>query len=506
MEISRRRLFRDSIGAGAALTLGAAAGGLRIPQPAQAASANDGHALGFRSLTDEISLPGIPVDGRIPPWLEGVLLRNGPGLFEIGEQKLNHWFDGLAMLHAFAFAGGRVSYANRFLQTSAYKAYRREGVMKYAEFGTDPCRQIFSGVSTIPVIGKIPNANVSIERLAGQFRALTELPVPVSFDPHNLRTLGVDVELPQGRMGTAHPHHDPRTRERFSYEIELVPPAGLRIVSERNGRRRELAWIPDDRPGYLHSFGLTDRFVVVFVQPWEFDLATFLSPDGGPIVKSFQWDGSQPARILLVDRKQGGVAETFELDPAFVFHHINSFEDGDDVVIDVCAHEDASIVDALYLKNLRKPGPSVPQAVPRRLTVRPGRPKVHSRELADGNIELPRTDYATVNGRPYRYAYGVGVRNPRRSGFVDRVAKLDIKLGEQSFWQERGSFPGEPVFARRPGSTREDDGVLLSVVLDAGRKTSFLLVLDARDMSELARASVPHHIPFGFHGVHAARG
>ena len=25
-------------------------------------------------------------------------------------------------------------------------------------------------------------------------------------------------------------------------------------------------------------------------------------------------------------------------------------------------------------------------------------------------------------------------------------------------------------------------------------------VPDARDMSEIARASVPHHIPFGFHG------
>jgi carotenoid cleavage dioxygenase-like enzyme len=26
-------------------------------------------------------------------------------------------------------------------------------------------------------------------------------------------------------------------------------------------------------------------------------------------------------------------------------------------------------------------------------------------------------------------------------------------------------------------------------------------VLDARTFSELARATVPHHIPFGFHGL-----
>jgi beta,beta-carotene 9',10'-dioxygenase len=28
-------------------------------------------------------------------------------------------------------------------------------------------------------------------------------------------------------------------------------------------------------------------------------------------------------------------------------------------------------------------------------------------------------------------------------------------------------------------------------------------VLDARDLSERARADVPHHIPFGFHGQFA---
>ncbi|MCB0876497.1 MAG: carotenoid oxygenase family protein [Solirubrobacterales bacterium] len=503
MEVNRRRLLRDGLGAGAALTLGAAVRSLPVPE-ATAAKPRAPHALGFRSLTDEVRLPDVPVDGRVPRWLSGVLLRNGPGLFEIGETKLNHWFDGLAMLHAFAFADGRVSYANRFLQSSAYKAYRREGIMKYSEFGTDPCRAIFSGVSTLPLMGKIPNANVSIEHLAGEFRAHTELPVPVSFDPRSLKTLGVDVPLPNGRMGTAHPHYDPRTRERFSYELELIPPSGLRVIAEKRGNRRELAFIPQDRPGYLHSFGLTRRWVVVFAQPWEFDLATFLGPDSGPIVKSFQWDDSKPSRIMLIDRRAGGVGAEFEVDPAFAFHHINAFDDGDSVVFDVCAHRDASVVDALYLKNLRKPGPKVPQASPRRMTVKPGSSRVRVRELAEGNLELPRTDYASVNGRPYRYAYGVGVRNPRRSGFVDRIAKLDVKRGEQTHWQERGTYPGEPIFVRRPHAKREDDGLLLSVVLDAGRRTSFLLVLDARDMSEIARASVPHHIPFGFHGVHAA--
>ena len=173
MAMTRRRLLRDGAGAGAALALG----GPLLPTLAEGLerAAGPGYAQGFRSLTDEVRLPDVPVEGRIPGWLRGSLLRNGPALFEIGEQKLNHWFDGLAMLHSFSFSGGRVAYANRFLRSSAYTAWKREGVMKYSEFGTDPigvdpCRAIFSGVSTLPVLGVIPNANVSLEQLSAALR------------------------------------------------------------------------------------------------------------------------------------------------------------------------------------------------------------------------------------------------------------------------------------------------------------------------------------------------
>ena len=243
----------------------------------------------------------------------------------------------------------------------------------------------------------------------------------------------------------------------------------------------------------------------MFTQPFGFDLAKFLRPDRGPIVTNFGWDGSQPARVVLVDRARGGVAATVELDPFFVFHNINAFDDARGrVVVDVCAHRDNGIVDALYLKNLRRAGSRVPQAVARRLTIDPATARAEVRDLAEGNFELPRTDYDRVNRRPYRYAYGVGVKDPARSGFIDRISKLDIARERFTHWGERGAYPGEPVFVRRPAARAEDDGVLLSVVLDASARTSYLLVLDARDLTEIARARVPHHIPFGFHGLYAS--
>lgn len=506
MGMTRRDLLRTGAGAGVAL---AASGGV-VPALANAVprgSRRPPYVQGFTSLTDEIHLPDVPVEGRLPGWLSGTLLRNGPALFEIGDQKLNHWFDGLAMLHGFSFANGRVAYRNRFLRSSAYTAWKRRGAMEFSEFGTDPdpCRVMFREQATLPVLGQVPNANVSIEALANRYQALTELPVPVRFGGRSLKTLGRKEEMPNGRMSTAHPHHDPRTGERFSYEIELVPPSGLRIISERKGARRELAFIPQNRPGYLHSFALTGRWVAVHTQPWEFDLARFLSPDRGPIATNFVWDGSKPSQVILIDRKHGGVAATAELGAGFVFHNINAFDQGEKVVLDVCMHRDSGIVDAMYLKNMRKAGSRVPQARVLRLTVDPSSAKVRQRELCEGNFELPRIDYDASNAKPYRYAYGVGVRNPTTGSFLDRLGKLDVEREDQRHWHEDGAYPGEPIFVRRPGASRDDDGVVLSVVLDSRSRTSFLLALDARDMTEIARAAVPHHIPFGFHGLHAAR-
>jgi beta,beta-carotene 9',10'-dioxygenase len=60
------------------------------------------------------------------------------------------------------------------------------------------------------------------------------------------------------------------------------------------------------------------------------------------------------------------------------------------------------------------------------------------------------------------------------------------------------------VFVATPEAADEDDGVILSVVLDAKKAASFLLILDASSFRELARAEVPHHIPFGFHGNYFA--
>jgi beta,beta-carotene 9',10'-dioxygenase len=498
---TRREAIARGAGAAAALTVAGSAA------TAQAKSKRAAYALGFTSFTDEVRIPHVPVEGKLPSWLGGTLLRNGPAKFEVGSQPFNHWFDGLAMLHAFRFAGGKVGYANRFLRSSAYEAWKQDGKIKYSEFATDPCRSVFSGVASIPIIAPISNANVSLEKLADHFVAHTEVPIPVRFDPKTLKTIGVEESLRgTGTLGTAHPHVDSTTGERFSYEVDLIPPTGYRVIvrgGKGGAKPRTLAKIPRPEPAYMHSFALTDRYVIVLEQPFVVDPGVFLKPDRKPIIANYRWEPKESMRLIVIDRHAGGVKATVEVDPFFVFHNVNAFDRNGRIEMDVCAYRDNTIIDALYLKNLRRADRRLPNVRFRRLTVDPAAAKATIRTLADVELELPRIDYATKSRRRYRYVYGIG-RTPT-AGFVDELHKVDVLKGKVKTWHEKGAYPGEAIFVRRPhGSGKEDDGVILSVVLDGPRKQSFLLVLDAKTFEERARAAVPHHIPFGFHGLHAA--
>ena len=81
--------------------------------------------------------------------------------------------DGLAMLHRFSFADGDVSYANRFLETKAYRAAKENGELTYSEFATDPCRSLYQRVTAMFSPKLTDNANVNRVQLGERFIAMT---------------------------------------------------------------------------------------------------------------------------------------------------------------------------------------------------------------------------------------------------------------------------------------------------------------------------------------------
>ncbi|MET0614503.1 MAG: carotenoid oxygenase family protein, partial [Thermoleophilaceae bacterium] len=175
-------------------------------------------ALGFTSQDQEITVDSLPVSGDVPAWLTGALVRVTPALLEVGDRRLDHWFDGLAMLNRFGFADGRVSYGSRFLESRAYEDAKR-GEWKSGGFATDPCRSIFKRVRQIFSPDITDNPNVNLARIGERYIAMTETPMPVEFDAETLDTLGhlEYADKLKGQVTTAHPHHDRDRDELVNY-------------------------------------------------------------------------------------------------------------------------------------------------------------------------------------------------------------------------------------------------------------------------------------------------
>ena len=139
-------------------------------------------------------------------------------------------------------------------------------------------------------------------------------------------------------------------------------------------------------------------------------------------------------------------AGPFETEARFGFHHVNSYEDGGEVVADICTFQDAGVVEDLYMDRLRAGKPVAPGFL-ERFRISPEAGTVETERLIDESIELPRINYGRCNERPYRYAWGVGMG----SGWIDRIVKADVVERTSTEWFEDDAFPGEPVFVASPG-------------------------------------------------------
>jgi carotenoid cleavage dioxygenase-like enzyme len=458
--------------------------------------------LGFSTLEQETVIDEVPVSGEIPSWLTGSLVRTGPAKFEVGRQAMRHWFDGLAMLHRFTIDGGAVSYGNRYLGSRAYRDARARGSLAYGEFATDPCRSLFKRVQSMfdPSGALTDNANVNIARLGERFVAMTETPIPVQFDPKTLEAAGVPAYEAPGELSTAHPHLDRSTGGMLNYAARLGPRSSYRFfaVGPDASEPRLIGSLPVREPAYMHSFGLTERYLVLAEFPYVVNpLALALARR--PYIENYRWKPERGTRFTLIDRTSGEAVAGFQTEACFAFHHVNAFERDGQVLVDICTYPDAGIVEDLYLERLRA-GKPLARAELTRFTLDLSGRSVARERLTETDLELPRINYGRCNERPHRYVWGSGAG---AGGFLERIVKVDTNDGTTLEWAEPGFYPGEPVFVARPEAEREDDGVLLSVVLDAEAASSLLLVLDAADLSELARATLPHHIPFSFHGQFA---
>ena len=267
----------------------------------------------------------------------------------------------------------------------------------------------------------------------------------------------------------------------------------------------------------MHSFCLTENFVVVTETPLVMNVWRALTRkiSETSYLDWLYWDENQPAKFHVVDRKQGTRLGSFTAEPFFTFHHVNAFEEDGKIYLDACCYHDSSIVNQLYLHNLRSPmvpdEQKLDDADVRRYelplgelgdagtakTLTKGADGLDYTLLYSG-MDLPRFNYSEKNGKPYKFVYGIG----HVDGVIfGQLIKLNVETKEFVTWKDPGGFVSEPVFVKAPDGNEEDDGVVLSCVINIADQTTSLLVLNAKEFKELGRAVVKRITPMALHGL-----
>ncbi|MDZ7731555.1 MAG: carotenoid oxygenase family protein [Natrialbaceae archaeon] len=139
-----------------------------------------------------------------------------------------------------------------------------------------------------------------------------------------------------------------------------------------------------------------------------------------PFIEHYNWHPEQPVQFTVLDRETGEVVSRSEADPFFAFHHVNAFESGDEIVLDCSTYPDASVLDDLYLDDLRAENSTfetLAESELRRYRVPIDGGVAEGETLYSGGYDLPAIHYREYNTRPYEYAYGLSSNENRSDDF-----------------------------------------------------------------------------------------
>lgn len=472
--------------------------------------------LGFQDSLESPELEEcLPLTGELPSWLRGTYLRNGPAWFTIDGQRYHHWFDGLAKLHRFDVRDDGVHYLARFLESRNYVDTRRTNRRTYDQFATNPPRSLWQKIvdSLYFPLAFGNNDVVNFGRVDDTWVALGETPTLEAIDPLTLQTTGdfAFTDRTISMITSPHPVRDERRRTLYNFSTFVLPfLARYQVWAADDGgrRRRRVATIPVSRPAYMHSFGASDNHLVLTEYPLRVRPSRLLmgTMTDTPFIENFEWTG-EDVRFTVIAKDTGEVTGRYTAAPFFCFHHVNAWEDGEGgLVVDLVRFDDDEVVKRTYFDRLfGVDGGTMPDsALSRyRMPIQGSGALLAPERLAGPAFEMPNINPDRI-GLEHRYVYGFGFEEP--GDWNNALYKVDLHDdGDRRVlhWQERGCYPSEPYFVARPGGTAEDDGVVLSVVLDTTIEPagSFLLVLEATGFTEIARARTPGFIPHGFHGA-----
>ncbi|KAG9153535.1 hypothetical protein Leryth_008485 [Lithospermum erythrorhizon] len=497
------------------------------------------------------------VEGEIPDdFPQGVYIRNGPnppfgGLkstISIFGKSSNTWIEGEGMLHALYFDTNKdgnwtIHYNNKIVQTETYKIEKLKGKPAFLPaIEGDSIAILWAYLLNKWRFGEFNKclSNTNIFEHSGKLYSIAENHMPQRIDIQTLRSLGNWKVLEDwDRPFTSHPKKDPRTGELICMGIDAQKPYFVLGVISANGKDMvHKVDLKFNRCTLCHELSITQRYNVIPDFPLTIDINRLSS--GGPLIK---YNPKEYARIGVMPRY--GDADSvlwFEVESCCVFHILNCFEDGHEVVVRACRAKESIIPGPDFglekyewfsqgfkknenvgeennAKELQS-GFLFSRTCEWRLNFKTGEVKEKLITGTRFSMDFPMVNENFIGLRnKYGYTQVVDSTASSIAGMAKYGGLAKLHFEEQNVehssdktqhddWIKveyhmlpQNTFCSGAAFIANPEGLEEDDGWIITFVHNEDNDISQVYIIDAKKFSSdpIVKITLPCRVPYGFH-------
>ena len=454
-------------------------------------------------LMEEVDATDLEViEGAIPDDIDGIYLRNTENQIH---QPLgrHHPFDGDGMIHQISFQNGKANYRNRFVKTRCFDAEQSAEQSLWGGLMDGPGTSLRPGFGAHGSLKDSSSTDIVVH--AGKaISTFYQCGEGYVLNPETLEPEGLAPWVPIDGI-SAHPRVDENTGEMMFFNYSKFAPYMHYGVVDKD--HKLVHYVPIELPGprLPHDMTFSENWSILNDLPvfWDEEL---LKRD----IHAVRFHKDMPSRFALIPR-HGDPSEIrwFEAAPTYVLHWLNAYEEGDEVIMDGYFQEDPS------------PPPIAEAGEHGHLMAYLDEHSFKSRlhrwrfNLKDGTTTEEQLDdriveFGMINqqysGRKYRYVYSTFAK-PGWFLFCGFI-KHDLETGEsETVTLDDGRYASEAPFAPRVNSQSEDDGYLVSFIMDENSGTSECILIDAKNFEAgpVCRIKLPHKICSGTHSTWVSR-
>ena len=440
-------------------------------------------------------------EGEVPAFLRGTYYLIGPARFARGELRYRHWLDGDGLVTALAFGGpggggdGGVRATQRFVRSAKLVDEEAAGRPLYRAFGT-----AFPGDRLVRGVALASPVNVSVYPFAGNLLAFGEQGLPWRLDPVTLETArrahlrAAQPGEPVLRPSQLRPGE--RRDDQLRHLVLGHPAARSTSTASAPTAPCATAGASPSTPPARSTTSASRRATPCSTSTPICSTCAAMIERGATVLEALSWQPERGSRLLVVDLERGEAVASVPIGARYCLHHVNCYEEGDRLIVDVLELEEPVYPDYEVVPDLFT---AVAPAHPVRLVVDLARGELAGREELPYRLaaDFPSSD-PLLNGRPYHRFWMLAISATGRPGrkFLDQLVAVDWRRGGVAgvYQAPPGRYlGGEPIFIGDPAADPAGDDrpgvVIVQEIEPASRRADFLLF----DAADVARG--PHRPP-----------